>query len=182
MKYRVVTDSTLLPVSLEYMKDYLYVDHTSHDKIITTMIKTAAREAEVYLAKPIMAKTLEAYADSYQEDYELPLTATAVSSVKYYDSDNSDITLVADTDYVVYDTVQPQVIHMESELTVYDRPDAVRIQFTIGSTKQEQVDPLVIQAVCWAVAEMYEKRINDKVPNRDMFKSILHPIREIRFA
>lgn len=181
MNYRVVTDNTLSPIGVDEIRDYLRIDHTTDDELLDALSKTATKAAEVYLWKPIMAKTYELSYATYKSEVDLQYPATAVSSISYYDTDNNDTALVEGTDYNVYLTVDPVKIEFENSLDVYDRPDAIRIRFTVGATDPNDVDPMILQAIRWAVAEMYERRVNSEAEARTLFEKILHPIRQKEF-
>jgi uncharacterized phiE125 gp8 family phage protein len=111
------------------------VDESTENDLITNLIQAAREQVEKYTNKSVIAQTWYAFADSFQEVFELTHgPVTSITSVKYYDSDKALQTLAAtnyDTDLVS----EPARICRGYNVTypeTYVMPNAINIEFVCG--------------------------------------------------
>lgn len=137
MRYELKTAPTALAVSVADMKDHLRIaDYSDHDAMIQTYIEAETRSFEHKSNTCLCAQTWYAYL-SFEEVVEKvylnKYPITAISSIKYYDSDNSQQTLSTD-DYSVTYALRPSEIIIDDIPAVYERVDAMVIEFIAGFT------------------------------------------------
>lgn len=71
--FRIVqTTGTTEPITLDEVKNYLRLDNTADDTLITAMITNARLQAEKYLNSDILAKDREMFLTSIDEPFNLP--------------------------------------------------------------------------------------------------------------
>jgi len=98
--YKIVTQPASEPLSLEEAKDHLRVTGSEEDSLINNLITAVRNEAENYLNRVLITQVWDLYLDSFPA-YSITLNKTpvqSVTSIKYYDGDNSLQTWAA-TDY-----------------------------------------------------------------------------------
>jgi len=80
---KIVAESATEPVSLADAKNYIKVDFTDDDTLITSMIDMAIIWCENYLSRDIVSKTRKYYMDKTNGLFDLPFSpVTSISSVK----------------------------------------------------------------------------------------------------
>lgn len=161
MALRLQTGSTELIVSLAQAKEHLGVDHGYDDDRITALIQAAQSLVESEARQDFVSKTwvldLRDFPRSRCNMIELPRPPLrSVDSVKYYSS--GTLTTVPSSDYyTVRPYQQPGLIEpVTSWPACDDRPDAVQITFTTGSTGT--TPPAAIHAVKMLAAAWNENR------------------------
>lgn len=136
MAWRVITEPTSEPVTLEEAKAHLRVDTTDHDSEIEALIASARQYIELTCNRALMPQEWEITLPEFDGEVRLPGNVRSITSVKYYDSDNTEQTL---TDYfevlaepakIAPDTVWPYT---------YSRPDAVAITAQVGYEDADSV-------------------------------------------
>lgn len=131
--YRKTAHSNLL-VTLQEMKNYMNVDESDHDALIDNLIRSAQDELEEYLWSAFTTTTFALYAECWPvERIELKRgPVISVTSVEYYDGNNAIQTLGTSL-YFASTNVEPAYVQFLSGLpTIYNRPDAVKVNFTVG--------------------------------------------------
>jgi uncharacterized phiE125 gp8 family phage protein len=154
MKYVVKTPASTLPVTLADVKSHLRAeDYTDHDDLITTYIEAAAKTIEQRANLMLKAQTWTLYLEQSEVSdrikfYKWPVTS--ISSIKYYDSDNSLQTMDS-SNYTTIITLRPTEIIIEDLPSVYDRSDAMQIEFVGGFTTVPDDIILAIKQRCFKV-------------------------------
>lgn len=110
MSYTRTIDPIVEPVTLAEAKDHLNVTNigspattSPDDTLITALIQAAREHAEIYTNRSFVSQTWKLLMDDFPS-WELRLSKPpliSVTSIKYYDTDNVQQTLVANTDYTV---------------------------------------------------------------------------------
>ena len=137
MKYTIVTPASSLPVSVSEMKLHLRVEtYSEHDELIESYIKAAVKSFEQKANICLMEQTWTLYLPGSEFGdtiyfYKYPVKS--VSSVKYYDDDNTLQTMDSGN-YTVVNSLRPAEIIIDDVPSVYDRSDAVQITFVGGFT------------------------------------------------
>lgn len=162
----VVTPSTGAPVSVNEVKDHTYIDGNLQDNVIQRQVNAASRLVEVWSRRQLLQATFDVKFPHFPCDGKLPLPrfpAKSISSVSYYNADNSsttmassDYNLVAPTDSVGYVEKRPN----RSWPTTICRSDAVTVRFVAGSTSSTDVPETLKQAICMTCADWFRERQN----------------------
>ena len=168
--YQVSTVATTLPVSVADAKSHLRVTGSDQDSLIEDLIWGAVQAFEKRANVVLSTQTWKAFTDKCYEELELwKYPITGISSIQYYDSDDSLQTL---DDY--YSNVatgsngynpRPVVIFVTDTPSTYEREDAVVITFTAGYST---IDYDVKQALLSWVYRKYENP-DDAVTERISF-------------
>lgn len=168
---KIKTDTTVEPVTLAEAKIHLHVgtDETEQDDYISTLIKVARTSAEIYTGRTFCAKTYNYYLDGFPGNvgaiylpYPPLLSATAVTSIAYFDSDGVSATL--DSDYYQIDhTAEPAIIVPDEDdtwpSTQAYKLNAVNIEYTGGyGTTAASVPAPLKQAILLLVGLWFENR------------------------
>ncbi|WDI41829.1 head-tail connector protein [Bremerella sp. P1] len=159
MSLITVTKSDTLPITLADVKSHLLVEHDLDDDLITSYIWTAISYAEDYTGRDFTATTYDWVLSCWHEKFELPrVPVTAITSLKYYDSDNSQQTWSSSNYYTIIPTNMPAILVPDANITkpsLKARPDAITIRFSAGYTALPwQVDA----AIKLIVGHLYENR------------------------
>ena len=121
-------------ISLGEIKDYIYVTGDTYDSIISILAKVAREYTEARTWQQVIPATYTLYLDEFPDVIELKkLPIIGVTSVKYYDSNNSLQTLSSSnyqTD--LYNGRIAPTITYGSWPQVYSRFNAVEVEFTCG--------------------------------------------------
>lgn len=160
MKYKLLTPASLYALTLTEVKSHCRIDHTDDDSYLTRLIEVVTDVVEEFTGRQLLPATWLAYADSFDELVKLrPSPVSAVSFVKYYNSDNELTTLEVDTDYYTDLVITPeQVVPKDGWPSTYNRPNAVQIQFTAGYADAASVPPAIKQAMLILCHHYYDRR------------------------
>jgi len=169
-KYQLVTAATTLPVTLADAIEHLRINHTDHNSLITDLIWAAVKTFEKRANVCLSAQTWKGFLQKGYEEVELwKYPITAISSIQYYDDDNTLQTLSASYYVTNADSstgmARPVVIWVEDVPSTYDREDAFVINFTAGLTT---IDYDIKHALLSWVYRKYENP-NDAVTERISF-------------
>lgn len=164
MGIKVVTPPAVEPIAilgLSALKLHLNeaADVADNDSLITAYCLTAWDYCERYTWRQLLTAGLRLSLPSWRDVIAMPRPATvAIASVQYFDDANVLQTLstnewAADLDA---DVVELLIYDFP---TVYDRPDAVRINFTAGyGTTAAAFPPVLLHAVRLLVGGYYATR------------------------
>ena len=100
MNLRLITAPAAEPVSLEIAKNFLRVDHSTDDTLITSLIKAAREKGEELSRRAFITQTLEMSIDAWPRGLEFKLLRPplqSVTSIKYRDYDNAEHTVNSST-------------------------------------------------------------------------------------
>ena len=180
-----VTDAATEPVTTAEAKAFLRVDSDAEDTLIDAIITAARQRVEDYTGRALISQTWKLVqptwpdARPFRTNWHPEVSASAielersplisVESVKYYpESGAAQATLVAATYYHVLTGPTPGLVVLKSDQSwpdVYDRPDAVEVNFTAGYASASAVPKTLRQAVLLLISEMYELRTTVNVGN-----------------
>lgn len=147
-------------LSLDEAKDHLRVDHSDHDDQIRALI--AAAQAAITGPKgtgyAIASSTWRLSLDAFPAEIRIPLEpVTAVTEVRYVDTDGAQQTLTAGDDYLVdYDKSPCRITPAYGKCfpPTRQQPGAVKVLFRAGP----EVAPVdLVQAVKLIIAHWYEQ-------------------------
>ena len=152
------------PVTLPEAKDHLRVDATADDALIRRLIGAATTFVETRLGRQLVNATLKLELDEFPaNELWLPRPPlSSVSSIKYYDTGNTQQTL-ASSEYEVDASSEPGRVRPTAASSgwpsTYDRLNAVEILFVAGyGATTETVPEDIRQAILFVVGHWYENR------------------------
>ena len=159
--YRLVTTPATEPLTLNEVKLFLRVDDTTEDDLITSLITAARGLVEGHTWMPLISQT---WAMQFDKD-ELNLLVwninkaplISVSSITYYDSDNNIQTLAASS-YEVDIYGSPARFRIKTMPSVYDRMNALQLNFVCGYANAAAVPQPIKQALYMIIGHLYENR------------------------
>ena len=156
MKYAVTTAPTVQPVTLADVKVHLrtVVGDTSEDAAILTPLIAAAREyCENVTGRALAAQTVKAYPDSWGT-LRLPRPPiNTITSIKYYDVDDTVYTLAA-TEYAV-DLIDGVITILEEPAEELRSVNPIVIEYTAGYTTGNALPGVMRAAMLLFVADLY---------------------------
>jgi uncharacterized phiE125 gp8 family phage protein len=134
------------------------------DALLDVYAGAAERWVESYTGRALRTQTWQASVEAFPRRLWLPRAAPlqAVSFVKYYDTSNVLQTLSASV-YTVPAFGEPawlELAYGQVWPSVYDRADAVRVEYDCGWADAAAVPPSLVQAVLLLVGHYYENREN----------------------
>ena len=152
------TPPTAAPVSVDVMKDHLRVMHGDEDGYIGDLIDAAVAYLDGYkgvLGRAIMRQTWVAMISGFPSRVNLRMAPfNSLDKVEYLDAANALQTLDSNAYYVI--NSEPAEVYFTGSLPgVTDRPDAVRLEFTVGS---DSAPADVVHLIKLMVAHWYENR------------------------
>lgn len=180
MKLQLVTAKTANSVTDAEAKTHLHITHSDEDTYIGTLVDAAQEFCENFTNRKYEAETWKMHLDTFPKEIELPFApVSAITHIKYYDADNEQQTFSSD-DYEYSLNSEPVVIRADDSWPgVYDRYEAIEIQFVCGVTSPA-VTPLSFkQAMLLLIGDMYANREDNvrRFPNsvsRLLFPLKLH--------
>jgi uncharacterized phiE125 gp8 family phage protein len=176
--YTRKTAPTVDPVDLAQAKLQCRIGYrvSDEDALVTAYIKAAASWVEGYTGRALMAQTWQASVPEGPERWWLPYGApnAAVSFVKYYDTSNTLQTL-SSSQYLLAAFSEPACLSLkdgETWPTLFDRDDAVQVEYTVGATDPADVPMPLVQAVLLHTQLHYERLALTPAEIKAMWDSI----------
>ena len=180
MSLKRTTDSTLEVVTLQEAKDFLNVNYDDHNSLIDSLRKASRKWCENYASISFLTQTWTLKLDHFpSEEIELWMPPIqSVTSVKYYDQDNSFQTLDSSLYNVDINSNTARIQHVNDDWPdTYDRVDAVEVIYVAGYSDIDEVPEDIIVAVKHLIADFYEIRqnviIGSQVNERNVTRMIL---------
>lgn len=186
MSYKLVTAATADPVSLAEMKTHLKVDLDTADEnaYISALITAATEHCQAVTGRQFVTATYDYYLPEFSDVIEIPLPPLqSVTSVKYYDSTDEQLTLdSAFYEVITEDNIGKVVLNYGySYPATYHRTHPVVIRFVAGYGAATAVPERVKQAIKFLVAQWYDHRANVTEVNVKelpfVVKALLAPLR-----
>ena len=149
--------------TLQEVKDYLKVDDTTEDTLITTLLQSARQAAERYLNQALITQTITEKLDRLQLStiYLSVSPVISVSSFQYADGENTTQTFAA-SNYVVDTFEKPARLSLaygKTWPTLYGNINDVTITYTAGYGSTAASVPMQIrQAILMMIADSYDNR------------------------
>ena len=179
--FKVTTEPTAEPLSLQEVKEYLRVDDATDERVVQPLIIAARQFAEQHMNRALMQQTitlsLDAVVDqdeplhegmrtapdlNYYKNYlVLPKSPVqSVTSVKTYD-DNDTATTMATTKYYVDTVREPARVVLrtgETFPTALRVANAIEVVYVAGYTSAYAVPEPIRLGMLQHIAYMYEHR------------------------
>ena len=161
--YQVITPASTYPVSLTEAKLHLKVDITTDDTLITNLIVAATQVSEEQTNRFFINTVVNQTCSDFKELSELfKSKVSAVTHIKYYDSDNAQ-QIWASSNYVVnkeYEPCQINLVVDGSFPNIADRIDAIECRYTVGYGTASDVPDVIKQAILLTLGNWYENRMS----------------------
>jgi uncharacterized phiE125 gp8 family phage protein len=160
--FSVTTPAGSAIITTAVAKAHLKVDVSDDDTLIDNLINAATQIAEDYTNRYFINTTLKMVGDKWDDITELYKSpVSSVSSIKYYDSDNSQQTLASSV-YLVDLVSKPCNISLKVDQSfpdLADRKMAVEVNYVVGEGGAgSDVSDLVKEAVLLMVGHWYQNR------------------------
>lgn len=163
MAWKVTTAPATEIWTVSEVKNYLKVDTSADDTLITNLIQSARQAAESYLNQALITQTITEKLDRLSNPllYLSVSPVISVTSFQYADSQNTTQTFDAGN-YVVDTFTKPARLSLaygKSWPTLYGNINDVTITYTAGYSNQPSGVPYQIrQAILMMVADSYDNR------------------------
>lgn len=163
MAWKVTTAPAKELWTLSEVKNYLKVDTSADDTLITTLLQSAREVAERYLNQALITQTITEKLDRLNSPviYLSVSPVISVSSFQYADSQNTTQTYNA-SNYIVDTFEKParlSVAYGKTWPTLYGNINDVTIIYTAGYNTEPSGVPMQIrQAVLMMIADSYDNR------------------------
>jgi uncharacterized phiE125 gp8 family phage protein len=159
--YRLVTAPSTEPLTYAEVKAYLRLNDDSEQTFVTSLITAARGIVEGHTWMPLISQV---WAMQFDKDELNQLIVNinkapliSVESVTYYDNNNSLATLSASSyESDVYST--PGRFRLKVVPLVYDRMNALQVNFTCGYANAASVPQPIKQAMYMIIGHLYENR------------------------
>lgn len=164
MNWSLKTAPTLDVVELDTLKRQcrIELDQADEEELLRAYLKAAQAWVEDYAGRALLTQTWQVSLPDFPDRLWLPRAAPlqSVTFVKYYDASNVLQTL-SSSSYVVPAFAEPACVVLADTYSwpdVYDRPDAVRVEYVCGWDDPADVPANLVQAVLLLVGHYYEHR------------------------
>lgn len=159
---KLITDAASEPVTTDEAKDHVRADHDDDDTLIGTLITAARQQAELYTGRSFINTTWDYSLPEWFDVARLPRSPlSSVTSVKYYDANNTQQTL-SSSYYLVGTNGDPGIVSLADGYTwptLYYRPHPITIRFVAGYGATAAYVPQAIkQAILLMVGDLYANR------------------------
>ena len=172
MPYTVTAAPAIEPVTTSELKAYLRYSRSTEDSLIGTLITAARQQLEGLTRRPLVTQTLAASFPDWPDGgfFALPFgNALTLSSLKYRDETNAEITVTLSGNVYLVSAVQPGRVYFVdgySFPSLYNREDAVIVTATAGYGATTASVPEALRlAVMQLAAYWFEQRLPVNVGN-----------------
>lgn len=159
--YRLVTAPATEPLTLTEVKLFLRVDDTTENDLITSLITTARSIVEGHIWMPLISQTWAMQFDKSELSTMVwnvnKAPVSSFSSVTYYDT-NNELQTLATTEYESDIYGSPARFRLKSVPNVYDRMNALQVNFVCGYANAAAVPNPIKQAMYMIIGHLYENR------------------------
>lgn len=148
-------------VTTEEVKEYSNISTSANDSMISSLIIAARRLCENKANLAFVEKTVSEVYSSFDEFLKFSqlnaMPVKGIASIKYFDKLNSEQTVLA-SNYTLDNIRVPAKVNFSTGFSfpdTYDRTDAIKITYTVGLTRDEDIK-LAEVAIKATVAYMYD--------------------------
>ena len=159
---KVDTAATTPVFTTAQAKEFLKVDVSTDDDLIDNLILAATESCQIYTNQYFINTIVTQYSDTWNGFYKLYKSpVSAITHVKYYDSDDSLQTL-ASSNYILDGTSKPARMGLAVDgtlPTLSKRINAVDVTYTVGyGTASTDVPEGIRTAIILTVGNWYQNR------------------------
>ena len=156
-----LTAPASLPVSVTEARSQMRVEHDEDDLYISGLIDAAVAyvDAGGVLGRAMISQSWAQTGQHWAK--RVPVTMTpvqALTAVKYYDTDNALQTATLSDFRLIGGANDSYVEPVSSWPATFNRPDALRIEVTVGYGAATDVPATIRHAILMLVAHWYENR------------------------
>ena len=170
MAYEVVTPAASEPITLTEAKNFLRVDGTDDDTLITALISAAREMCEQYTRRILVTTTIDEYFDGFPnyKNYESKDIVylsrgpvASITSLKYVDEIGSEVT-VSTSAYVADLISEPaRIASTAGWFATNGIINQVIVRYVVGTAVSSIPTPLK-QGMLLIISDLYDKR-DDRV-------------------
>lgn len=157
--YNLTTAPASYPVALADVKAAADVTFTDDDDLLNALIAAATGVVEEMAGKSLVSQSWTRTSAGVSGKTCVTLArppVASLTSITYYDADNVSQTFDTANVYFTKDEDRAVLEPVDSWPSMYDRPDALAIEFVAGYTT---VPPELTQAIKMLVAEWYDNNM-----------------------
>lgn len=164
LEWAVITAPAEEPVDLSEIEEEGRIPDDHGEGISITRKLAEARDYFEYVTgRSVMTQTLEAYADTWSDEFELPRSAPfgSLTSVKYLDTDGDEQTVAASTYKIVArEAKRARVVRAygKSWPSARSEEGAIRIRYVAGYATANDVPASIKSAILLLAQHAYEHR------------------------
>ena len=161
----LITGPTAQPISLEEVKEHLYIvsTDTTKDTFLSDIQDSAVDQFQSESEYQVMQATHKLTLTDFPDDYiDIPLIPVqSITTFSYYTDKTTTDTLVLDTDFYLVATDRfARLYPVDSWPSVADRPDAIQITFVAGYSTQSQIPARLLHGLKFLIGHYHENRQN----------------------
>ena len=159
--YRLVTAPATEPLTYAEVKAYLRLNGDSEETFVTNLIVVARQYVESQIWRPLISQVQSMNFDKSElttQVYNInKAPVISINSVTYYDLNNALQTLNAsDWESDIYSN--PARFRIKTLPQIYDRMNALQVNFTCGYANAASVPLPIKQAMLMLIGHYYENR------------------------
>jgi uncharacterized phiE125 gp8 family phage protein len=159
--YRLVTAPSTEPLTYSEVKAYLRLNGDSEEAFVTSLIVVARQYVESQIWRPLISQVQSMNFDKSElttQVYNInKAPVISINSVTYYDLNNALQTLNAsDWESDIYSN--PARFRIKTLPQIYDRMNALQVNFTCGYSNAASVPLPIKQAMLMLIGHYYENR------------------------
>ena len=170
MAFDIVTAAASEPITLTEAKNFLRVDHSDDDTLISALITASRQMCEEYTRRILVTTTIDEYFDKFPMNRWENLSnliylsrgpVASITSVKYVDEIGSEVTITSDQ-YIIDTISEPARIQSTAGwFAAAGVVNQVIVRYIVGTDVSSIPKPL-IQGMMLVISDLYDQR-NDRV-------------------
>ena len=170
MAFDIVTAAASEPITLTESKNFLRVDHSDDDTLISALITASRQMCEEYTRRILVTTTIDEYFDKFPMNRWENLSnliylsrgpVASITSVKYVDEIGSEVTITSDQ-YIIDTISEPARIQSTAGwFAAAGVVNQVIVRYVVGTDVSSIPKPL-IQGMMLVISDLYDQR-NDRV-------------------
>lgn len=160
---KLKTAPTVEPVSLMEAQEHLRLDSDDDAGLVSRLITTAREYCESYQSRAYITQTWYLYLDAWPDYIKVPLPPLqSVTSIKYYDTSNTESTFSASNYYVDTNSTPGRIVLGYGKTwpsTTLRSANGICVEFVCGyGATPSTVPQSFIQAMLLLIGHWYENR------------------------
>lgn len=145
------------PFDFTEIKNHTRIDNDTEDDVLRTYMLAAIDYVENFTWRVLRVTTFTGFLDDW-DDVEIHKTpVTSITSVKYFDENDVQQTLPT-TDFRVNLKVIPATITFDEEPTLFDKPNAIEIEYIAGYAGLEDIPNALRVGLYICIEQQYDFR------------------------
>ena len=170
MAIDIVTPAASEPITLTEAKNFLRVDHTNDDTLISALITSARQLCEEYTRRILVTTTIDEYYDKFPTNRYENLSnliylsrgpVSSITSLKYVNEIGSEVTISSSL-YITDLISEPaRVQSVSGWFAAAGVVNQVIVRYVVGTSVSSIPKPL-IQGMMLVISDLYDQR-NDRV-------------------